>query len=183
MIERLTAGGLRGLSTEQTLSFAVPNGSAGSGITVMVGTNNAGKSTIVEALRSLSTTQVVSFSEGKRKRRFGDRIQLQITFEDDPLVGSSPYVQGAANQRSLEATTKHKTLLSFRQDATSTRSSRTPVRASCARPLQPASACNFCPTVLDRRQLSSAGTPRSQRIPAGQQPSTRNGQDLWIGVS
>lgn len=50
MIQRLTVSGLRGFSEEQSIEFAVPNGNPGSGLTVLVGSNNSGKTTVLEAL-------------------------------------------------------------------------------------------------------------------------------------
>ncbi|WP_296621220.1 AAA family ATPase [Marivirga sp.] len=44
--------GLRGFSDNQTLNFGQPNGREGSGLTVIVGPNNSGKSTIYEAFRA-----------------------------------------------------------------------------------------------------------------------------------
>lgn len=74
----LNVGGLRGMSASQRLDFAVPNMKPGSGLTVLVGSNNAGKSTVVEALRVLSTRNPSSFSEGRRNRLFGDEIEILI---------------------------------------------------------------------------------------------------------
>lgn len=82
-VSSLTVGGYRGLSTAQRLDFAIPNGEAGSGVTVLVGTNNAGKSSIVEALRALAAnTPSHSFSEGKRNKAFGDSIEVVLEFFD-----------------------------------------------------------------------------------------------------
>jgi predicted ATPase len=76
--QKLTIQGLRGFATEQNLTFAVPNGRAGSGLTVLVGPNNAGKSTVVEALRVFAAKGTPSFPEGRRNKRAGDRIHLQL---------------------------------------------------------------------------------------------------------
>jgi AAA15 family ATPase/GTPase len=46
--------GLRGFCTNQLLELAVPNGKAGSGLTIVVGQNNSGKSTITEAFAAVS---------------------------------------------------------------------------------------------------------------------------------
>src|SRR5450759_3409725 len=76
--QKLTIQGLRGFATEQNLTFAVPNGRAGSGLTVLVGPNNAGKSPVVEALRVFAAKGTPSFPEGRRNKRAGDRIHLQL---------------------------------------------------------------------------------------------------------
>lgn len=78
MLAKLTVGGFRGLSEEQTLQFAQPNGVPGSGLSVLVGTNNAGKSTFVEALRLLGSDQAPHFGTGARNLMFGDRVQLRM---------------------------------------------------------------------------------------------------------
>ncbi|MGN0681776.1 MAG: ATP-dependent nuclease [Candidatus Fimisoma sp.] len=68
MISSLTIHGLRGFGEERTIQFAIPNGQSGSGLTIMVGANNSGKTTIFEALRSFNSPKnnPPSFSERKR---------------------------------------------------------------------------------------------------------------------
>lgn len=84
-LQKLELKGLRGFATLEELSFAIPNGSHGSGLTTLVGPNNGGKSTIVEALRALAApspqnpSQPRSFTEGRRNKRAGDRIVIQAT--------------------------------------------------------------------------------------------------------
>ena len=84
-LQKLELVGLRGFVTLQELAFAVPNGSPGSGLTTLVGPNNGGKSTIVEALRALAApspqapSQPTSFTEGRRNKRAGDRATVQTT--------------------------------------------------------------------------------------------------------
>ena len=46
--------GLRGFAEEQILQFAQPNGETGSGLTILVGPNNGGKSTIIESIQALA---------------------------------------------------------------------------------------------------------------------------------
>ena len=55
MISCLTIHGLRGFGEEKTIEFSIPNGKPGSGLTIMVGANNSGKTTIFEALRSFNS--------------------------------------------------------------------------------------------------------------------------------
>lgn len=79
--ERMTVRGLRGFREDATLRLAKPNGRFGSGLTIVVGENNAGKSTIWEAFDALARKMRsdVSFSEGRRNRLSpgGVRIQLE----------------------------------------------------------------------------------------------------------
>ncbi|MYC24289.1 MAG: ATP-binding protein [Gammaproteobacteria bacterium] len=82
LISTLDITGYRGFAQEQTLHFAQPNGEVGSGLTIIVGPNNGGKSTIVESLRALSTsfdaTDPIRFSEGKRNKASGDRVLFRV---------------------------------------------------------------------------------------------------------
>lgn len=80
-IKTLEISGLRGFASAQTLRLAIPNGRAGSGLTVLVGPNNGGKSTVIEAWKALSRPEGPSFAIGKRNHKTGDRIT--ITAVDD----------------------------------------------------------------------------------------------------
>ena len=53
MLTTLQIEGLRGFVTKQSLRFSVPNNQYGSGLTVIVGANNSGKSSILEAIRAV----------------------------------------------------------------------------------------------------------------------------------
>lgn len=50
MLKYILISGLRGFSKEKKVSLALTNGQAGSGLTILVGGNNTGKTTIVEAV-------------------------------------------------------------------------------------------------------------------------------------
>ena len=76
MIQQLTINGLRGFGAAQTIKLAIPNGTIGSGLTVLVGPNNGGKSTVIEALAALSKNRPQSFTVGKRNHAAGDRVTL-----------------------------------------------------------------------------------------------------------
>src|SRR5258708_15375868 len=71
--------GLRGFSTNQRLELAIPNGKVGSGLTILVGQNNAGKSTITEAFAAVAGPPR-RFSEGKRNKAGGNKISITLTF-------------------------------------------------------------------------------------------------------
>lgn len=73
--------GYRGFQTKQTLNFAEPNGEFGSGLTVLIGPNGGGKSTIIESLRLLSNTDNLSFTEGKRNKKSGDRVEIAVNVD------------------------------------------------------------------------------------------------------
>lgn len=71
MVKSIFIHGLRGFGEARTIEFAIPNGETGSGITFIVGGNNSGKTTILEALRSFNcyTHNKPSFSERKRNKK------------------------------------------------------------------------------------------------------------------
>lgn len=86
MYKELKIKGLRGFGTEQTLNLAVPvDDKEGSGLTIIVGANNSGKSTIWEAFRALSGQQDVSFTEGQRNKNANHQIKVSISDTNDAL--------------------------------------------------------------------------------------------------
>lgn len=70
--------GLRGFSDRQELVLARPCGRAGSGLTTLVGPNNSGKSTVVEAFRAITQRESPSFTEGQRNKQAGDRVEVAV---------------------------------------------------------------------------------------------------------
>lgn len=86
MLTSLDVLGLRGFATKQTLSFARPTGELGSGLTVIVGANNAGKSTAVEALRAVAQQQPPSFTQGRRNQVAGDRVEIRIVGDENRVT-------------------------------------------------------------------------------------------------
>lgn len=82
MIQKISIWGLRGFGTEQTLEFARPDGETeGSGLTFLVGGNNSGKTTVLEALRAFNCQGTPpSFSERKRNKRCREgEVHLKLT--------------------------------------------------------------------------------------------------------
>lgn len=81
MIHSLSCLGFRSFAERQTLKLAVPNGSLGSGLTVLVGPNGGGKSTLVECFNKISlATKGASFSKGKRNFKAGDNVEISIEY-------------------------------------------------------------------------------------------------------
>jgi energy-coupling factor transporter ATP-binding protein EcfA2 len=75
--------GLRGFSTPQIFSLAAPTGRTGSGLSIITGPNNSGKSTIIEALRSYNFRYgSPSFHQGMRNRTLNN---ISIKFNYDNL--------------------------------------------------------------------------------------------------
>jgi predicted ATPase len=81
MIKSISCCGYRGFSREQTLNLAIPNGKDGSGLTVLIGPNSGGKSTLVECFKQISLGRT-SFTEGKRNKLAGDKVTIQIDFDN-----------------------------------------------------------------------------------------------------
>ena len=82
IIKKISCHGYRGFQTRQEIVLAQPNGSFGSGLTILLGPNGGGKSTLIEAFRRLSNVSNVSFTEGKRNKHAGDRVSIEIEFDD-----------------------------------------------------------------------------------------------------
>lgn len=95
VIDNLRVEGFRGFSTQQSLSLAKPNGETGSGLTFIVGPNNAGKSTIVECLLALNEGQP-SFTESKRNDYAGDRVLIEVQTEDGTWTGLETVESGGS---------------------------------------------------------------------------------------
>ena len=88
MVTSLSISGLRGFGKEQTIQFAVPNGEEGSGLTFIVGSNNSGKTTILEGLRSFDCRQgnSPSFSERKRNTKCNGIVSLSLQVDDTSYI-------------------------------------------------------------------------------------------------
>lgn len=83
MLESIKIKGFRGFADEQELKLAKPNGNRGSGLTVIVGPNNGGKSTIIESFKLISSGEDVDFTEGQRNKS-KDSVEIVL----------SPYEKG-----------------------------------------------------------------------------------------
>lgn len=91
--------GLRGFSDKQSLNFGQPNGNLGSGLTVIVGPNNSGKSTIYEAFRAISQNSPPSFTEGRRNKIAGDKIEIKITKNDNTSLTLKTEASGGSETK------------------------------------------------------------------------------------
>lgn len=102
-LQKLELRGLRGFATLEELPFAIPNGNRGSGLTTLVGPNNGGKSTIVEALRALAASspqnpaQPRSFTEGRRNKRADDRVIIR-TMDSSGNIGGLRTVDSGGSE-------------------------------------------------------------------------------------
>lgn len=104
MIENLQIKGLRGFNDEQTLKVAIPDGSDASGLTILVGPNNGGKSTIIEAIQAISSknSEPPSFSVGKRNIPGGDSIVIRASDENSRTLQLNTINPGASETEYVE---------------------------------------------------------------------------------
>lgn len=81
MLASISVNGFRGFSDQQTLTLALPNGARGGGLTILVGPNSGGKSSIIEALTAAThpNHSPPSFTEGMRNRTAESRVEISIT--------------------------------------------------------------------------------------------------------
>jgi hypothetical protein len=94
-IRQLSIVGYRGFSKQQTLALAQPLAKLGSGLTVLVGPNNAGKSSVIEAINYLRAPgRQVEISEGQKSALTNGRVTIEYATDEGDmtltLVGAGP---------------------------------------------------------------------------------------------
>ena len=94
MIKSISCVGYRGFATKQTLNLAIPDGKPGSGLTVLVGPNGGGKSTLIECFNKIATKKDASFSTGKRNIKAGNRVEIDINI--DGQIGVLSTIKGGS---------------------------------------------------------------------------------------
>src|SRR5262249_48825157 len=82
----LAIHGLRGFAYEQTIEFAVPNGEPGSGLTILVGPNNGGKTTVIEALWLMSIEKPEAIPEEYRNTVALQKVAITVRDGDDQVA-------------------------------------------------------------------------------------------------
>jgi len=70
--------GYRGFGVKIHIDLAKPNGKSGSGLTIIAGPNNSGKSTIIEGFQALSKRVAPSFNELQRNKNTNNRLLFKI---------------------------------------------------------------------------------------------------------
>lgn len=84
MIKQLSISGFRGFGVKQEIPFAIPDGETpGSGLTIITGANNSGKTTILESIRAFNNYESPSFSEGRRNIHTQGSVELKIIDAED----------------------------------------------------------------------------------------------------
>lgn len=82
--DKLKVEGYRGFAAEKSLRFARPTGSPGSGLTLLVGANNSGKSTFIEAIQLSARARNqadLNFPQPRRHRDL-DSVSIELSRED-----------------------------------------------------------------------------------------------------
>lgn len=104
MIKSLSISGFRGFGIKRTIQFALPDGQhAGSGLSIVMGSNNSGKTTIVESIRAFNGVQAPSFSEGKRNSQTNGIVNLHLIDENDCEYEISSVEGRGSSSRKKEA--------------------------------------------------------------------------------
>ena len=103
MIKKITCKGYRGFKIAQTLDLAIPNGERGSGLTVLIGPNGGGKSTLAECFSKLAANNV-SFTDGKRNKLAGDKVELRVEYGDISPFDEKKLTLATINEGGSEVT-------------------------------------------------------------------------------
>ena len=86
MLKKISIHGLRGFGEKEEIEFSLPNTTIGSGLNVIVGPNNSGKTTITEAIRFYNCNPYeISFSEGKRNKKNNENIEIMYHDNNDRI--------------------------------------------------------------------------------------------------
>lgn len=103
MIKTLSISGFRGFGVPQVVKFAIPDQEReGSGLTIITGANNAGKTTIIESIRAFIGDDSPSFSEGKRNQKTNGKVELRLTDEGDKVYTISSLPGGGSSTKKSE---------------------------------------------------------------------------------
>ena len=91
-IKQLTIGGFRGFKDATSIQFAIPDKKKeGSGLTILVGPNNSGKSSIIEAVNYLISNSGIIPKQSRNCQR--DSVEIKLEFEN----GSSRVIKSSEN--------------------------------------------------------------------------------------
>jgi predicted ATP-dependent endonuclease of OLD family len=100
IIKNIEIKGFRGFGESRIIELGLPNGEPGSGLTILVGPNNSGKSTIVESFDVLSRGHPTSFTEGKRNRMSNGVIFIQLINANGDARGIAT-IKGSGSETEL----------------------------------------------------------------------------------
>lgn len=98
----LSVAGYRGFADKQVLRLAAPNGTRGSGMTVIVGANNSGKSTFLEALQAIARgrQQVETSFSQPRRHHTADFVSIELSRSDGRCLQVASTRRGSSQAQS-----------------------------------------------------------------------------------
>ena len=86
--KEISISGFRGFNESKRIELAIPNGSSGSGLTILVGENNSGKTTVLESFRLFSIAKrnqnSIDISLEKRNKR-KNKISIKLLTDKDEI--------------------------------------------------------------------------------------------------
>lgn len=103
-LEKLEISGFRGFRQKQSLEFSIPNNQPGSGLTIITGANNSGKSSIIECLKARGGHQSPSFTVGARNASV-DFVEIKY-FIDGKEESVSSLKKGSSETKKNEVNGK-----------------------------------------------------------------------------
>ncbi len=116
MIKEISISGFRGFGISQTVQFAIPKDSKpGSGLTIITGANNSGKTTIIESIRAFNSAESPSFSEGRRNVQTDGKINLTLVDDLDNNYSITSVEGGGSSTEKNRNTTFHHYILQSRR--------------------------------------------------------------------
>ena len=94
-LRSITISGFRGFTKSTSIYFAQPNGLPGSGLTVLTGPNNSGKSSILECINLRSSHESPSFDVEMRNRV---NKEILITYDLEKTIEFIISIKGDASE-------------------------------------------------------------------------------------
>ena len=105
--------GYRGFGEKVHIDLAKPNGKLGSGLTIIAGPNNSGKSTIVEGFQALARGNTPSFNEFKRNKKTNYKLSFKIKRMNRRMTELRSVDGGGSETKFIEIDEKSNTFLIY----------------------------------------------------------------------
>jgi len=105
--------GYRGFGEKVHIDLAKPNGKLGSGLTIIAGPNNSGKSSIVEGFQTLSGSNTPSFNQFKRNKKTDYKLTFKIRHMNGRMTELRSVDGGGSETKFIEIDKKSKNFLIY----------------------------------------------------------------------